>query len=188
MSRLSNAYQYRVICEDKQMEIFARRFLENQGIDVCRKVYFDIAPNKECGEAYVKRNLPKHMQVIRSMNYNRIAVIAFTDADTETVEDRRNRLLDELSEKGIAFDKSKDLMFALIPKRNIETWIVYFEDENANIGEDKDYGHLRNPATCKPMAIKMSEKLKRGELSHNRLSSLAFAQKEYDRVCAIQNK
>lgn len=186
MSRLSKEYKYKVICEDKQMETFIRIFLEEQGINISRKVRFDIAPEKTCGEAYVRHQLPLSIDMMHVKNYNRITVIAFTDADTKSVDKRKQLLLEEVDSKGVAYDESTDCVFFMIPKRNIESWIKHFE--NGEVDEESVFDHLKNPRDCKTMAKTMSKMISEGRLNNHQMTSLCEVQRDFDRVCDMQSK
>ena len=90
--KMSERYQYTILCEDRQTEQFLRRILELQKIP-SRKIRIETA---EAGvgsaEAFVRREYPRQLGALRKSNFNRRALIVCTDADKWTIGERKEQL------------------------------------------------------------------------------------------------
>ncbi|MEO7652002.1 MAG: hypothetical protein ABIZ80_16180 [Bryobacteraceae bacterium] len=74
----------------------------------------------------------------RSSRANTVLVVAI-DADTNDVSLRVRQLRDALSQKGLSPRAVGEAIAHLIPKRNIETWIVCLNGRK--VDESADYRH-----------------------------------------------
>ncbi len=72
-------------------------------------------------------------------------LIVLIDADKYTVRQRNAQLDQALLGAGIRIEKDSRQTVRLIPKRNMETWILCLNDEQVN--EDTDYKRTRNQWT-----------------------------------------
>ncbi len=59
------------------------------------------------------------------------------DADNNTVQDRFNQLDQALQGEGMPIVELKDRIARLVPRRNVETWILYLT--GSVVDEDTDY-------------------------------------------------
>lgn len=67
-------------------------------------------------------------------------MFVITDADTRTVQERLNILDEALSAAGqTPIDASRDPIARLIPKRNVETWILVLGSKDTAVEEVTDY-------------------------------------------------
>jgi hypothetical protein len=72
----------------------------------------------------------------------RSALIVVIDADTHTVQDRLNQLDEALTGSGKQTVGDTEQIARLVPKRNVETWILCLNEQPVN--EDDDYTHTRS--------------------------------------------
>ena len=184
--KLSNRYQYYVLCEDAQTRSFINSVLTEQGINA-RKVRFNNIPCGEgCGEAAVRRGISKEVKRLRATRYISSTLIVCTDADNHKVDERISILVNEVEKEIGKWDRLKEPIIMWIPKLQIETWI-HFLDEEA-VDEEMRFPHSGKPVSCKKQARLFSEycqDLK--ELDCTKIGSIAEAKKEYKRVCELQS-
>ena len=183
--KLSDRYQYFILCEDVQMDSFINAFLKCNGI-ICRKRYtIPIPAGKGCGEAFVRHKLPTEIKMLHSKNYNSIVVIACADADKLSVSNREKMLVDEVKKELPKWESKKEMLLIWIPKKEIETWIAFFKE--SVVDEEMEFKHSGHPVECVDEARKMYEYC-RGEVEYESiLPSLSRAKDEYCRVCKLQS-
>ena len=181
--KLSNKYQYKVLCEDKLTHCFIRRFLISQGI-TGRKIIPLPLPAEGCGEQFVRNQYPKQLNSLRSKNFVSTVLVVAIDADADTCEGRQKQLELGCNAVGVIQRTKNDKLLFLIPKRNIETWIKYFDGETVN--EVQDYAHFLNnhESDCYNAADKMAEEFSKDDFS-SELSSLQFAYKGYKKLITL---
>jgi hypothetical protein len=92
------------------------------------------------GEQFVRQKYASEVLAIRSqMNKTRACLIAMIDADSGSVEDRRRQLERALSNAGVPPRTPAEAILNLIPRRNVETWILCLKSEP--VDEFTDYSH-----------------------------------------------
>ena len=162
--KLSKTHKYTVLCEDKQTQCYIRRFLLAQGVSG-RKIFPLALPREGCGEQYVRLQFPKYLHALRSRNFDSNVLVVSIDADKKSCSDRRLQLDKICADADVAQRTETDKVLLFIPKRNIETWIKYFEGET--VDEEHDYAHFLtgHESDCYPAADKMSE-VKKNRLLH----------------------
>ncbi|GHT82092.1 hypothetical protein FACS1894137_00330 [Spirochaetia bacterium] len=113
-----NNYSYRILCEDKRQYYFIQSYLKCKGIAERKIRLFQNLP-EGAGDAkqFVRTRYPDAQKTI-AINSSTILVVA-RDADTDTYED----VLDEFAITG-------NRIFTVIPKRNIETWFYFIDNQN----------------------------------------------------------
>jgi hypothetical protein len=112
-----------VLAEDLRQFNLARRYLErnhNPG-----KIRAVLAPRgRGAGEQYVRDKYLAEVKEYRNRARRRkAALVVVTDADTDTVVERLNKLATMLQLAGERNRQPQEAIALLIPKRNIETWI-----------------------------------------------------------------
>lgn len=119
-----------VLAEDLNQGNFARRYLIRAGHDA-RKVAVRLAPpGKGSGEQYVREHYPIEVKYYRHRSSSRSAALLVTiDADVGAVADREAELAASLARGGEAPRQPADAISLLIPKRNIETWVLCLSNE-----------------------------------------------------------
>lgn len=176
--RLDKNYRYEILCEDKQSYCYIRYFLIAQGING-RHITPCPFPVAGCGEQYVRQEFPRYLKALRSKNFNSNVLIVAIDSDNKTYNERIEQLNESCDKVSVARRDKKDKLLLFIPKKNIETWIKYFDD--GQVDEETDYAHFFSGQESKsrPMAEKMSKKFSEPNASFY-LDSLQNAYKEYE--------
>lgn len=172
--------QYFILCEDKQTQCFVRYFLTKHSIKREKIVCLPL-PMQGCGEQYVRENYPIELQKIRSKNFNAIVLFVCIDADIKSVADKYKAFDNECAVQNITTRTSLEPVVFFVPKRNIETWIEWLED-NEEIDEVTVYPHRKKESECKPQAEKLADMFIQNSDLSGALPSIQAARKEYDRV------
>lgn len=138
-----------VLCEDKQQEVFARKYLEARNIER-RKVTYNTCPGgKRAGEQYVRQEYTREVQELRRRQQENIALIVIIDADTGTVGNRLQQLDQQLNQAGLVRRGDHERIALFVPKRNIETWIAFARGDTVN--EEDGYPKLGKESDCAPL-------------------------------------
>jgi hypothetical protein len=136
-----------ILCEDRQHEAFARRFLEAAGKSF-RVQRVEISPKgRGSGEQFVRSRFAKELAYYRSRRH-RVdqALIIVIDADRSDPAER-NRQLDEAArEGGLEARQANEKVALFVPARNIETWLAYLDGRTVN--EVDDYPRLLRQREC----------------------------------------
>lgn len=125
---MSTSINIVLLCEDKQLSAFSRRFLKKRGLT--RSLTEVPRPHEKQGgsrKQWVAEEYPKQLRAIRQRNG--AALIVCTDADEQTVAQRITDLNNACEKVGIAPRTDDDPIVMVIPKWNIETWLSYLEGE-----------------------------------------------------------
>lgn len=138
-----------LFCEDQQTNSFVRNFLKHRNFKKGRDITTLLASSGS-GEQWVRKQYPKQLNAIR--NRKNAYLIVVIDADIHTLDYRHQQLKQECEENHISPRNSSDInVLHIIPRRNIETWLKYLENEN-NIDESVQYPKLKRPGDCKEHA------------------------------------
>ena len=173
-----------ILCEDLQQFIFARYFLKKRGFtgrfraNIC-------PPGSQAGEQYVRTHYPEEVKAYRQ-NRNRVAIglVVLIDADTGTLEARLNELASALDKDEQEKRGSKEAIAIFVPKRNIETWIHYLQEENVN--EEDDYAKFeKNEAACKTAVEDLADRCYSQSLPEDAPRSLQAACGELQRLLPL---
>ena len=183
--KLSKTHKYTVLCEDKLTHCYIRRFLLAQGISG-RKIFPLPLPADGCGEQYVREKFPKYLQALRSKNYDSNVLVVAIDADKKTPQERKNQLNKACESVNVSDRSESDKLLIFVPKRNIETWIKYFDGET--VDEEQDYAHYLNghESDCYSAADNMSVQFSKDSFT-TELSALQEAYGEYTRLVELVN-
>lgn len=178
--KLSKGYKYIVLCEDKLTQCYIRRFLLTQGI-AGRKIFVTPLPAQGCGEQYVRLQFPKYLTALRSKSFDSNVLVVAIDADAKSCVERHEQLNEMCRAAGVSERSESEKALVFIPKRNVETWVKYFDGKN--VDESQDFAHFLSghESDCYAAADKMAEKFSNPSFTSN-LSSLAYAHKEYARI------
>jgi len=99
------------------------------------------------GEQYVRREYPIQVKVLRQKRHLSKALVTMIDADTLTVSERLNQLFP------LPIETEK--IVRLVPKRNIETWIHYLNNDLSSVNETDTCHKLDKESACKPGVEKL---------------------------------
>ena len=127
-----------ILAEDLRQGNFARRYLQRAGH---RKLNVKIAPSgRGSGEQFVRENYPIEMEYYRQRSHHRRAgLVVVIDADVKSVNERQTELERALTEAGEAPRGATEVVALLIPRRNVETWILCLTRER--VDEITDYSN-----------------------------------------------
>src|SRR5208282_6656930 len=141
MGRSSRVYVIAVL-EDARHEMLTRRYLKKRGVGE-RDMRIERSPSGEGNaEGWVRKTFVKEVNVYRG-RHAKTALIVVIDADTHTVQDRWRQLDRALEDGGKqCFDVAHEQIARLVPKRNVETWILCLHGHA--VDEDADYKKTRD--------------------------------------------
>lgn len=183
--KLSNKYQYVILCEDSQMDTFIRSFLKY--FDICsRKIRtVPIPAGCGCGEAHVRKSFPKEVQILVSSKYKKSVLVVCIDADSYLYEVRMKELSEAIKELSIKIEE--EMILVWIPKREIETWISFFRGDATD--EEMIFIHNGKPKACRNEAKEMYQYCIGIHDTHlSALPSIIRAKDEFEKVCKLQSK
>ncbi len=118
-----------ILCEDRQQELFARKYFEARGINR-RKITPIICPSgKQSGEQYVRERYTEEVKTFRRKQRENRALVVVIDADTQSVTNRLKQLDQQLETDNQPQRMHHERIAIFVPKRNIETWIAFASGE-----------------------------------------------------------
>jgi len=131
-----------VLVEDECHQKFVFRYLRRIGLEPHAMRF--VRPLSGSGEQWVREQFPIEVAAFRRRNARvETKLIAVIDADNLMVQARLAQLDQKLQEKEIGLIRTESEQVArLIPKRNIETWILCLNAVEVN--EETDYKRTRN--------------------------------------------
>jgi hypothetical protein len=126
-----NKLRITILAEDKRHQSFVLRYLKSLGCNLSKVRREPLPTGVGAGEQWVRQRYAESVYELRRRSEN-MALIVVIDADTEEVARRCNQLEEALG----AARGAKERIVHLIPKRNIETWILCLDGETVDEGED----------------------------------------------------
>jgi hypothetical protein len=190
-----------LLCEDTQHAVFVRYFLVERGFNK-RDIYTVPLPVGQSGskEQFVREiylsevrkyrqaiNIKKNNQKENPKRMTAIALVVMTDADNLSVQQRLNQLSSVLKENNLHDRQKEEAIAVFIPKRNIETWIVYLRDGIVDEEEKKTYNKLPKESDCKPQVEDLADRCQKQEIEENVPNSLRIACQEFKRLLPLLN-
>ncbi|HEY6846754.1 MAG TPA: hypothetical protein VI320_11115 [Terracidiphilus sp.] len=133
-----------VLVEDTRQQQFIFRYLRRIGLDTHAMRF--LLPSSGSGEQWVREQLPKELREYRRRSARaETKLIAVIDADKSTVQDRLAQLDRKLQEDGVDLIRAVvEQVARLVPKRNIETWILCLNGIAVGERDEDDYKRTRN--------------------------------------------
>ncbi len=126
-----------VLVEDRLQQTFVRRYLGRLGDRRVRDIRFVPLPgSRGCGEQYVRERYAAEVRACR-LRAARTALVVAIDADTVPAERRTEQLRQALDDARQPVRADGEPIAHLIPKRNIETWILCLNGND--VDEETDY-------------------------------------------------
>ncbi len=124
-----------VVLEDAHHEMLVYRFLAKRGLGKYEMRIERSPSGKVNAEGWVRKTFAKEVNVYR-VRHAKTALIVVIDADTHTVQDRWRQLDQALIDGGKqGVDAEREQIARLVPKRNVETWILCL---NGHAVDEKD--------------------------------------------------
>jgi hypothetical protein len=137
---LSRPSQIVVLVEDQRQQRFVRRYLARKGIAGSAIRQVALPAGKGAGEQYVRERYADEVKAFRQRNTKAVTwLVVALDADVLEVAARSTQLANELTDRGFTNRSDHEAIVHLIPKRNIETWILCLTGQV--VDEETDYRH-----------------------------------------------
>ncbi|MGI6418744.1 MAG: hypothetical protein ACOX1P_24115 [Thermoguttaceae bacterium] len=167
-----------ILCEDRQHEAFARRFLEQTGKGL-RVQRVEISPKgRGSGEQFVRERFAKELAYYRARQHRvEQALIVVIDADRRAVAER----VEQVDAAAVEGDQERrrptERVAVFVPAWNIETWIAYLAGQSVN--ENDTYPRLRRERDCQQHVEQLYQMCQQGALRAPVPPSLEAACNEY---------
>lgn len=131
-----------VLVEDNRQQQIIRRYLRRVGLEAHGMRF--MLPSSGSGEQWVRDQFPVEVTVYRRRRARaETKLIVVIDADNLTLPERLAQLDQKLQEAGVDLIRmDAEQVAKLIPRRNIETWILCLNAVEVN--EEIDYKRTRN--------------------------------------------
>lgn len=134
-----------LLVEDDRHQQFISRYLRKVGLGT-HAIRIRKAPSGAgSAEQWVREQFAVEVEACRR-RHPKTQLIVIVDADTRTIEQRMRQLDQALQQAGVQpIDNTQEEIARLLPKRNIETWILCLNDES--VTEQTDYKQTRGDWT-----------------------------------------
>lgn len=174
---MSRKVQLVLLCEDKQHEAFARRFLNEMGWEM-RALRVEKAPGgRGAGEQFVRNRFPLELKVHRSRPVSQ-ALVVLIDGDAEGTAARLQHLAEACRETSVPERTGDERVAVFVPTWNIETWLAYLDGEDVTEGR-RDYPRLARERDCQRHVEALARMCRDGRLREPAPTSLEAACSEY---------
>jgi hypothetical protein len=192
VGRMNNPSRFFAMVEDQRQMQFLYRFLLCQGIRP-HEITIDFSPSaRGSAEQWVRENFARQAGKCRARNTRAsTGMFVMLDAVTRTIRERLNALDEALTgAEQPPVSRERDPIARLIPKRNLETWILFLSARGAAnpvVDEQQDYKQRKTTEEWSGMIPPASEVLLAwtrpdGELPDNLLDSLRLGLQEIPRA------
>ncbi|MFP2932442.1 hypothetical protein ACLESO_46295 [Pyxidicoccus sp. 3LG] len=155
---MGNSAQVVVLAEDRQHQTFAYNWLARRGFGPRQIRLLPVVSGRGAGEQDVRKRYPQEVEVHRRRAHHMgCQLVVVVDADTRSVQERVQQLDQALVEVHLEKRSEEDAICLLIPKQNVETWILFLLTGSAN--EEDDF---KRPATkpgdeCRQAAQRLAD-------------------------------
>ena len=127
-----------LLVEDDNQENLLRRYLQKLGHDNRNMRPLKLPAGQGSGEQFVRERYAAEVNAIRSqLTRTRACLIVMIDADTGSVDERKQEFDRALRDADEPPRSPTEPILNLIPKRNVETWILCLNA--AVVDETKNY-------------------------------------------------
>jgi hypothetical protein len=132
-----------VVVEDDHHQRLVYRYLKKTGLKE-HAIRVKRSPSGTgSAENWVRKQFVAEVSVYRARQVNNeTRLIVVTDADARTVQDRLTLFDQALKDAGKQTVEGREKIARLVPKRNIETWILRLNDQA--VDEETDYKKTRD--------------------------------------------
>lgn len=131
-----------ILAEDQRQQRFAYQYLKKLGY-VRHEIFLEDLPKKGSGEQWVRLRYSDNVKAYRTQAASPgSGLVVMIDADTRPVVRRSQQLNAALAQAGSNARRPDEKIAHLIPKRNIETWILCLNalrPDGQNVDEERDY-------------------------------------------------
>jgi len=140
---MSNPSLVIVLAEDKHQRMLVFRYLKKCGLKDHAMRFRQSPAGRGSAENWAQRQFVKETGAYRHRRARaRTALIVIIDADARTVQDRLSQLDQALAQSGKQTVGGSEQIARLVPKRNVETWILCLNGQA--VDEDTDHKRERN--------------------------------------------
>jgi len=140
---MSNPSMVIVLLEDDHHEMLIRRYLVNSGLKRhAMRIHRSPSGHGSAESWVLKRFAEETGEYRRRQARAGTALIVMIDADTHSVQDRLTQLDQALKDSGIKTVGKSERIARLVPRRNVETWILCLNGEA--VKEETDYKSPKN--------------------------------------------
>ncbi len=176
---MSRNVQLVLICEDRQHEVFARRFLNRAGWSTRRMRVEMIPPGRGSAVQFVQERFPIELSAYRSKRHQvGQAAIVLLDGDDQGVAARLQQFAKACESRGVQPRQYGERVAFFVPTWNIETWLAYLDGESVDENR-KDYPRLARPRDCQRHVDQLHQMCEQGALRQPSPPSLDAACEEY---------
>ena len=173
------------LVEDEHHEMLIRRYLKRYGLNE-HKMRMNRSPSgRGAAEGWVQKEFPKEIKAYRRRQASaQTGLIVMIDADANSVQERFNQLDQALTKSAQQAVGEQERIARLVPKRNVETWILCLNnepdlDENTNYTREGRNWHDLIPPAAETLSRWTQSP---GELPTHCLSSLRTGVRELRRL------
>ena len=166
-----------LLCEDKQQQVFVRRFMKPRTNHPIRVVSAPVGEG--AGEQFVREQYPQQLRALRAATVN-VVLVVMIDGDVAGSTERMRQLDESCRLSGIEPRTADDRVIVLVPQRNTETWLAYLG--GATVDETTGYPKLDRPGDCKTHVRAPADMCTAGELRAPAPLSLFTACDEFRNV------
>lgn len=178
---MSRSVRVVLLCEDKQHEVFVRRFLKAGGW-IVRDLTPVVSPaGRGSAEQFVRERFPRELKELRSRGSEQVYLIVVVDGDASGVRARKASLSKACTEQGVAPPRDSDNVLVCVPTWNIERWLAYLAGDSVEESR-RDYPHLTKEGNCMPMVKTLVDMCRKRYLRKPVPTSLEDACTDYQTV------
>jgi hypothetical protein len=137
---------------------------------------------KGSAEQWVRQEFVSELKAYRQRRQRAAsAMVVMIDADMRSIQDRINELDAECTTASIPFRADDEAVAIAVPRRNIETWINYLNEQP--VDELSEYPRLGRASDCGPAVARLVRLCRSTGLKTDAPPALAAACREYnDRI------
>jgi hypothetical protein len=169
-----------ILVEDNRQRQLIHRYLRKVGLETHAMRFNLSAPGAGSGEQWVRRQFAVEVAAYRKRrNRAETRLIVVIDADSNAVEERLRQFDLSLRESEQSLIDHREQIARLIPKRNVETWVLCLCGET--VDEITDYKRTRSdwPELLRSASIRLYDWTRRGaQIPTNCVSSLRHGTEE----------
>ncbi len=135
---MSKPSQVIVLAEDRRHQRFVQKYMEQLGHSLHDLRFEGLPAGRGCGEQWVRERYAGAVAAYRARSSRaQTALVVAIDANGGDVPRRLRQLQEALGEAELFPRRDNEKIIHLIPRRNIETWILCLNGRTVN--EDDDY-------------------------------------------------
>jgi hypothetical protein len=137
---LSKPSRIVILVEDQRQQRFVRKYLARKGFEGGAIRQIALPAGKGSGEQYVREKYADEVKEFRKRNTSVTTwLVVAIDTDILDVTARARQLAERPTDRGLPRRNDDEAIVHLIPKRNIETWILCLTRQA--VDEETDYRH-----------------------------------------------